>query len=252
MPRINDGLENHKLPTGSYGYSAVGLDHLGASEYTLCTIIQDTSGSVGPFKDDMEKCLQEIIKACQLSPRADNLLLRLVNFDDDVNEIHGYKLLSQCNLNDYNGCLKIGGMTALFDATENAIAATGDYAKNLSGNDFSVNAIIFIITDGCDNKSALGADAVKKVLNKLVKSEHLESIVTILVGVGTKYDQSVGLALSKFTTDVQLTQYIEIDDANAKTLSKLAAFVSKSISAQSNAIGTGSASPSISIPNLII
>jgi uncharacterized protein YegL len=252
MPRINDGLDQHKLPTGSYGYSAIGLDKLLATEYTLCTIIQDASGSVSSYRKEMESAIKEIIKACQQSPRADNLLLRIVLFSDDVEEIHGFKLLSQCNLSDYDNCIKIKGMTALYDAAENAIAATGDYAKQLSGSDFSANAIVFINTDGCDNQSALGPDSVKKTLMKIVKSEYLESIITVLVGVGTGYDPDIGKQLSKFATEAQLTQYVELKDATAKTLAKLAAFVSKSISAQSNAIGTGSAASSTQIPNIII
>ena len=137
MPKLNnDNLEQHTLPTGSYGYSAVSLNELGATEYTIVTIVQDTSSSVQRFKPEMEKAIAEIVKACRFSPRADNLLIRLTTFDSNMDEIHGFKLLSECNQDDYLDCLNVGGMTALFDATENAITATTDYAKTLTENDF--------------------------------------------------------------------------------------------------------------------
>ncbi len=248
MPRLtDDNLEQHKLPTGTFGYSAASLDDLGATEYTLVTIVQDVSSSVASFKSEMESCLKEIINACKVSPRADNLMIRLVSFASDMNEEHGFKLLEECNPDDYLGSLNVGGMTALFDAAENSIAATNDYAKTLVDNDFSVNSIVFIITDGCDNISKKTTNSVKKVLAKSLKDEYLESIVTILIGVGTKSDPGVSFELDKFKAEAGLTQFVEIGKADTKTLAKLAEFVSKSISAQSQSLGKGSASTPISL-----
>jgi uncharacterized protein YegL len=224
MPRINSTtLEQHKLPTGNYGYSAVRLDDLGATEYTLVTIVQDESGSVEDYRKNMEACLKEIVKACKYSPRADNLILRFMTFRQTVTD-QGFKLLSQINLGDFDGCLSPGGGTALFDATENAIAATDDFGKKLGDQDYNANAILFIITDGDDNSSALGATDVKKALQKATKSEHLESVVSVLIGVGMAGQQGIKDYLNNFHKDAGLA--------------KLAAFVTKSISAQSAALGT--------------
>lgn len=248
MPKLdNDNLEQHTLPTGSYGYSAVSLNELGATEYTIVTIVQDTSSSVQGFKPEMEKAIAEIVKACRFSPRADNLLIRLTTFNSNMDEIHGFKLLSECNQDDYLDCLNVGGMTALFDATENAITATTDYAKTLTENDFDVNGIIIVLTDGWDNVSKLGPANVKASIEKVMKAESVESLVTILIGVGTNYDPSISDALNNFKDEAGLTQYVEIADASAKTLAKLAEFVSQSISAQSISLGTGGPSQPLSL-----
>jgi hypothetical protein len=55
-------------------------------------------------------------------------------------------------------------MTALYDAVENSVSATRDYAKQLVDNDFSVNGIIFVITDG-----VYTTEDYNKSLNKIIK-----------------------------------------------------------------------------------
>jgi uncharacterized protein YegL len=241
MPIIHSELDQVNLPNSHYGYSATRLEELGATEYTIATIVADVSGSTAAFTFDMEAAITRIVQACKYSPRADNVLLRLVAFDDTLGELHGFKLLENCNLSDYGGVLRSGGSTALFDATENAVASTTNYAQKLASGDFSANAILFVITDGMDNASRVSPAQVKKALAQAVTSEALESIVSILIGVNVT-DSQVSAYLRRFQTDAGFSQYIEIDKADAKTLARLAEFVSQSISAQSQALGTGGGS----------
>ena len=239
MPILNDtSLDQIALPNSHYGYSATRLEELGATEYTLVTIACDVSGSTSAFTFDMEAAITRIVQACKFSPRADNLLLRLVAFDDTLSEIHGFKLLENCNLADYGGTLRSGGSTALHDATENAVASTINYGQKLLTGDFSANAILFVITDGMDNASKLSAKNVKEALSRAVTSEALEAIVSILIGVNVQ-DPEVGRYLRQFYAETGFTQYVELDKADARTLARLAEFVSQSISAQSRALGTG-------------
>src|SRR5215510_6508917 len=162
MPVINDTqLDQVVLPNSHYGYSATRLDDLGATEYTIATIVADVSGSTAAFVFDMEAAITRIVQACKFSPRADNLLLRLIAFDDSLSELHGFKLLENCHLADYGGVLKSGGSTALYDATENAVASTTNYTQKLAAGDFSANGILFVITDGVDNASRVIAGKVK-------------------------------------------------------------------------------------------
>lgn len=246
MPLLmtDDDLRQATLPTSGYGYSATRLDDLGAAEYTLVSVVCDASGSVSAFRDELERALKSIVQACQFSPRADNLLLRLVSFDNALHELHGFKLLECCNLADYDGILRIGGTTALYDAAENAVSATTDYAHQLGASDFAANAIVFVLTDGMDNASTLTAHSVKTALTQAVAEEALESLLSVLIGVNVS-DRAVGGYLQDFKTDVGFTQYVEIANAAAKTLSKLADFVSRSISAQSRSLGTGGGSQSL-------
>ena len=242
MPVINDiQLDQMVLPNSHYGYSATRLDDLGATEYTIATIVADVSGSTGAFIFDMEAAIARIVQACKFSPRADNLLLRLIAFDDSLSELHGFKLLENCHLADYGGVLKSGGSTALYDATENAVASTTNYAQKLAAGDFSANAILFVITDGADNASKTTAKQVNRAFAEAIRSEALESIVSVLIGVNVN-DMQVSNYLKRFQVDAGFTQYVELDNADAKTLARLAEFVSQSISAQSQALGTGGAS----------
>lgn len=244
MPRLNDDNMEDFKNIGTFGYSATKIDELGSSEYTLCNILVDASGSVMSFEAEMELALKETIRACQLSPRADSLMIRVIKFNSGFEEIHGFKLLEKINLDDYNNCLKCGGGTLLRDSIINATDAVTSYAQSLFSSDFKCNAINVVITDGDDTMSKFGEDSVKESLIKATKSEALESLVSILVGVNVQ-DSIISSYLKKLKDAVGFTQYVELNDANAKTLAKLAEFVSKSISSQSQSLGTGGASVSL-------
>ena len=242
MPILtNITLDQIDLPNSNYGYSATRIDDLGATEYTIVTIACDVSGSTSGFSLEMEAAIKKIVQACKFSPRADNLLLRLVQFDDHIDEVHGFKLLENCHLANYGNALRSGGATALYDATENVISATTSYGQRLIAGNFSANAILFVMTDGCDNASKLSAKAVKKAMQRAVTSETVESLVSILIGVNVQ-DQQVSQYLRAFYQDAGFTQYIEIEKADANSLAQLADFFSRSILAQSQVIGSGAAS----------
>jgi hypothetical protein len=242
MPVLNDKILNdntmtpHTLPTGHYGYSGTRIEKLGAAEYTLVTVVTDVSGSVHAYRREMEDAIKEIVAACKHAPRADNLMLRLVTFADTLREAHGFKLLGNCNAADYDGILSPGGNTALYDATENAVAAATAYGKQLAAADYAANAILFVITDGQDNVSRGSAGKVRQAFEQTVATEALESLVSILVGVNA---QSLGGYLMDYRRDAGFTQYVELDRADAATLAQLAKFVARSIFAQSQALGTG-------------
>ena len=245
--KLNDmTMEQNTTINTSFGYSATRIDELGASEYTLVTLVVDRSGSISGFEKDMNNCIKEVVKACQLSPRADNLMIRLVVFDNELEEIHGFKMLQNCILDDYSNIVKARNTTALFDAFKTSVDATTNYAKSLADNDFGANAIVVVITDGIDNASKFSTQMCKDSLTTAVKSEALESIRSILIGVDVNYP-SVKAALQEFKDLTGIDQYEEIEHANAKTLAKLADFVSKSISAQSQSLGTGGPSKPISL-----
>ena len=117
------------------------------------------------------------------------------------------------------------------------------YGKQLANNDFDVNAIVFIITDGADNASGdINSSSVKEALKTIMKEEALESILSILVGVGVGGYADIAAYLDDFKKEAGLNQYVEIKNANNKTLAKLADFISKSVSSQSNSLGSGSMS----------
>lgn len=230
--------------TSTFGFSGVAIDTLGATEYTLVGLVVDCSGSVSAFHTEEEKAITEVVSACRKSPRADNLMLRYTVFDNHVREVHGFKLLMDCNPTDYSGSIPFGGTTALYDACVDGVDALARYGTQLQANDMGANAIMFVITDGMNCAGSLTAPEVKKAVERARKGEHLESVVTILIGVNL--DPSAASALASFAQNAGIDQFVNIGDANEKTLARLATFVSKSISSTSQALGTGG--PSQALP----
>ena len=233
MPMFTAGV------TGStYGYSGTRFGDLGASEYTLVAIAADQSGSVHAFRTEIEACLKSIVVACRSSPRADHLMLRLSTFDDHVHEVHGFKPLPTCAPDAYDGCVRAGGCTALHDAAHNAVASVVGYGTQLTQRGLTVNGIVFVVTDGCDNRSSLTASAVADAVRDATQSESLEGVLTVLVGVNVQ-DRSVGKRLMQLSTTAGFDHYLELAKADAKTLAGLAAFASRSIALTSTALGSG-------------
>jgi hypothetical protein len=247
MSLLSANLQSLNAGSG-YKFSATKIKDLGAAEYTLATIVVDASSSVETFAPQLEQALKTIFKACEKSPRKDNLLLRVVQFASSVKELHGFKLLSTIAEKDYDTILQLGGSTALFEACDEAIQSTGTYGKQLTSQDFLVNAIVVVITDGEGNCGAihsgdLAADAgvVKKSLLNVRRSENLESLRTILVGV-TNDNQSLNHYLQTVKDEAGFDQYVSIGNATPGRIAKLADFVSQSISSTSSALGSGQAS----------
>ncbi len=244
MPKFNLSSDMQVLMppgAGSFQFSAIRPESLGATEYTLVTIELDTTGSVDGFADDLLKAVIAAIDACKKSPRAENLLLRFVTFNSThgIAEKHGFKLLSTIDMNDYKKPV-CDGMTPLWDATFDSINATLHYSKTLKDQDFEVNGIIFVVTDGENNASRVSTPAsIKKRLEDSKKNEVIESLITVLVGINTQLCKT---ALEDFKDKAGLTQFVDIGNATPQRLAKFAAFVSKSTSSQSQALGTGAPS----------
>lgn len=245
MPLLNStNMENHKIGGSTFGFSAKRIGDLGASEYTLGLLIVDISGSVASFKTEIEGAIKTVVESCRYNPRADNMMLRLVVFDDVVTEVHGFKPLTECNPADYNGVAQIGGMTALYDASYSGIKSATQYGEDLTTQDFDVNAAVFVITDGADNRSKVTRQMVKEALDEAISSEALESITAVLIGINDS-DPSLKSYLDSFKNEAGFTQYVSVGDATPKKLAKLGKFVSQSISSQSQALGTGGPSASL-------
>jgi hypothetical protein len=245
MPIFSNNDDDQTFKSGAgFHFSGTKLAKLGASEYTLMGLACDMSGSVFRFAKEIEDCLIATIESCQKSPRADNLLARLVTFNTTVEEQHGFRPLADCHLAKYKGIIQPGGCTVLCDASTSLISSMAAYGKQLIKNDFQANGIVVIITDGIDEGSTLTADAVKKAIEEARMSESLESIVTILIGINVT-NQMVSNYLKHFKDAAGIDQYVEAKDATPSTLAKVAGFISKSVSSQSQSLGTGGASQPI-------
>lgn len=234
----DDSADTFKVAGSGYQFSGVNISTLGASEYTLVGIATDRSTSVHSFGAEIERCVKEVFKACQHSPRVDNLLGRVIAFGSDVEEIHGFRPLADCHLDKYDGFLNPGGATKLYDGCIDLIDSMAVYGKALQAQDFTANGIAVVISDGADYKSFHEVHHVKEALQRARMSEALESIVTLLIGVNVK-DPDISKALAMVQKEAGFDKYVEAANADAKTIAKIVEFISKSISAQSQSVGSG-------------
>lgn len=220
---------------GTFQFSAARPDTLGATEYTLVSLVVDVSSSVGSFRGDLQDMLKNVIDACGKTSRIDNLMLRLTTFNDKLDEVHGFVPLNKINANDYPD-LNTSGMTALYDATFEAVSATTQYAETLTDQDYDVNAIVFVVTDGADNRSTTRPADIAKVMKTARKDEIMDSVQTVLIGIN---DYDCQDYLNDFRVEADIDEFISVGDASIENLSKLGRFISQSVSSTSNALGSG-------------
>lgn len=244
---VDKDMEKVKIAGTAFSYSRVDWDKLDASEYTLVTLVIDQSGSVFDFTPEIEATVRSVVEACKKSPKAENLLFRVVLFNYDVSEFHGFKVISTCELDDYKTFVIPNGTTALYSATEDAILAQSDYSKDLVDEGYKVNGILAIITDGLNNESPNNPTRVKQAIQKVRMDETMSSLVIILIGVNPTNDSRMDQELQAFKDEAELTQYETMDKTDSKTFGKLADFISKSVSAQSQNINGSGPSQNLSL-----
>lgn len=233
MKLFNDNMQVAQV--GNFQFSGTRPEKLGSPEYTIVTMVTDKTGSTSRFSGELLSMKRAVVEACRKSPRRDFLMLRDVEFAVQSTEVHGFAELRTLDPSQYQepNC---GGLTALFDATFNAVAATNEYARLLADQDFSVNGIVFVITDGDDTDSVYTPAKVAQEVARGVENEWLESLIVVLIGVNAK---QYAAKLEAFKTQAKLTQYQDAGDATPESLARLADFVSRSISSQSQSLGTG-------------
>ena len=220
---------------GSFSFSAIRPNRLGATEYTLVTIGIDVSSSIISFEGKINECLKAALKSCKHSPRREYLLVRLLKFGSSVEEIHGFVPLNSIDIDNYQP-LQGGGSTALLDAMYSGFGAAHAYGKTLTVNNLSVNAASFFITDGQDVGSSMREKDVADELKRVMMTEEIESHLTVLIGINSS---SYATQQADFAKRLGLSQYVDAGDANEKNQAKLAGFISRSISSQSSSLGTG-------------
>jgi len=242
MPRLGDPSMT-KHATGHFGFSAAKIDELGASEFTLVQICGDRSGSTSGFQVGMEKALKEIFKACSHSPRKDNLMLRFTTFDHQVVEVIGFSELVNCKESDFDDSMNPGGATALYDASIDGFEAIENYAKALHQKEYECNAILFMITDGCNQGGQFKSSKdVADARTRLRASECLQDCTTILIGINLTNPHVVD-ELDKFSKEAGFDRFIALESADKSTLAKFAKFVSQSIISKSKGLAGDNTGP---------
>jgi uncharacterized protein YegL len=252
MPDLMNTKDTEVYKTiNGFQFSGVEIDSLEASEYTLGNILVDETGSVSGDERKIEECIKATVDACKKSPRSENLLMRVGKFgshlSNSVEELHGFNLLSNIDVANYDGSIQPNGMTPLLDATLDSIETLEAQAKILVDQEYLCNGIFFVITDGGENCSRTADETkIKAAFTRIRKEEKLESIKSILIGVN---DTDCSDELSQFKDDCGFDEYISMGQVTPGKLAKLAQWVSQSISSTSQALGTGGASQPIAAPS---
>lgn len=215
----------------------IGDDTLGASEYTLASLVWDISGSVSPYAKDLDKCLKECVEGCRKSPRADNLMLRVLLFNSGLDEMFGFKELKDIDPATFKK-LRPNGTTALFDAAYNGIAATLEYSKKLIQKFYSCNGVVFVMTDGDDTCSSMTKKQIKTLLDSAKQQEVIDSLVTILIRIEDpsappQVQKDIKKYLDDFHKQCGFDAFVDMGNVTPQRLAKLAQFVSQSVSSAS-------------------
>jgi len=230
----------------AFKFSGQRPDQLdGASEYTLVTGVCDISSSVKPFEDDLSKLVSAVVDACKKNDRAENLLFRLLTFNQEVTEVHGFIELNKVKPQDYNNVLQAGGWTALYDATYDAIGAAHEYGRTLIKQDFDVNAATYVITDGMNNRGTATPKMIADTIAQAEGKEEIESHNIVLIALHNPalyWEAEVKASLEQFQKEANITKFVDAGGATPQKLAKLADWVSQSVSSQSQALGQGQAS----------
>lgn len=224
----------------NFQFSGVSLDNLTEEKYSLVTVVVDMSGSMSGYEREVENCCHRIVEACKLSPYRNNLLLRLVTFNYDIQEVHGFREITRLTPNEYSNKFRATGGTNLYPSTRTSVDASLAYARTLTAQDYQVNGVVYIITDGGDT-SGTPLSTVKDALDVVKRAEVLDSLAVILIGIGP---QSVSAGLSNFHVQAGLTEFANLSDlvqhqSMTGALAKLGGMVSRSIVSTSRSLAGG-------------
>lgn len=247
MSDENMSMDMFNTPN-QFQFSAIEMDNLGAQEYTIVNMLVDETSSVDLFKNELEDCMKIVVESCRKHPTAEQLLMRCAAFNasynnDEIREIHGFNTINAIDTDTY--VLQPGGMTPLWDATLDSIETTRAYADTLNKQDYFCNGILFVITDGGENRSSVATmSKIKDAVADIRQAETLESVKMILIGVNDDEDQLKQM-LNEFKDEAGFDDYISLGDVTPSKLAKLADWISQSISSASQNLGNGGPSQNV-------
>lgn len=234
----------------AFGFSAVDPETIQdlEDEYTIVCIAEDVSPSTEMLRSLMCEGKKLINLACKKAPRVAKLMTRFTKFGSRIEEDHGFKPVKDIDEDKYTPSSTIGSSTCLYDAIFDAVASVEHYADILDKSDIGSNAIIFIMTDGMDNSSSVGHQTILDKLEEIKMKEILESVKIILIGFNdpkSSYSNQIAQYLQEVTDNLHLDQYIDVGGLTPEQAAKVFGFVSQSISAQSQSLGTGGPSQNL-------
>jgi len=154
--------------------------------------------------------------------------------------------LSTIDPSIYDGCVEPDGMTPLIDATLNSIEAIETYAQKLIDDEYKVNAVFFVVTDGWENDSKHPASKIKDAYTRIKRNEQMGIVEPFLIGVNAaEYKDE----LEQFRKDGMFSKFLDCANFTGKNLAKVVGWISQSVSSTSQNIQTGMPSKPVANPS---
>ncbi len=211
-------------------YSNYNPDEIDTDETINAVFVIDTSYSVIDYVNELNFAFNDFTESMQKSHIAEKLFVSIIEFNDKVTVSNGFRPISSIPPMDFSN--RLGGWTALYDAVDLGLRNALDYRENLENSGIETKTLLFVITDGEDNKSKIAPHTIKKKMKVMKKDERSAfSFTSILFGVGYKAN------FEKAKNDMGIEHIAEIGTSGDE-LKKMIGFISQSISNVSSGIPT--------------
>jgi len=203
-------------------------EEIETDETINAVFVVDTSYSVQTYVKELNYAFNDFTESMQKSHIAERLFVSVVEFDEHVRVNHGFKPIQTLGTKDFSK--NLGGWTALYDGVYLALKNASDYRQNLENSGVETKTLLFVITDGGDNKSKHRPEDVKKLIDEFEKDEYgAFSFTSILFGVGnagsfTAAQKSMGI------------RHLAQIGTSGADMKKMIGFISQSVSAASSGI----------------
>lgn len=163
-------LVNNLNNTVIMGCSGTPIDDLDATEATLVSVVLDMSSSMDSYRNEVIAAYNAMLSALQASKASASILLSTWTFSDTPNLLHGYLPVGQVSpltTSNYSP----NGMTALYDTVMATMTGLVSYGQKLLDNGVPNRRIVFVLSDGADNRSKARAAQVKTASQGLITQE---------------------------------------------------------------------------------
>jgi uncharacterized protein YegL len=222
----------------NYNFGNFNPDDVEVEDTINVQFVVDVSGSVTGYVSELNSGFNEFVERMQKSHVADKVFVSVVIFNDRAQVLTGYQPISQVPTIDFGK--HITGMTALYGGTKVALENALNYREGLENAGVNCKTLVFVMTDGGDNRPQEGvASDVKSIIDNLLQEErNFASFETMLFGI----NKSEKSTFESAAADMGIKNVVTIDNT-ADEIKKMINFISSSVSSAS---GNGNA---ISVAN---
>jgi uncharacterized protein YegL len=202
-------------------YNNFDPNDIQVEETINAVFVVDISPSVSTYVKDLNFAFNDFVETMQKSHVADQLMVALVEFNEQVMIKSGFQPIRQIPNTQF---VPSGGGTALYQATAQGLKMAMDYRANLEASGVMTKTLLFVITDGMDNSSQISAKQVKDKIEDIIKQEqNAFSFTTILFGVGSAAE------FEQAQKDMGIQHLAKVGTTGAE-IRKMINFISQSIS----------------------